>query len=65
MNFISLNETSNLEETVKNKSIANPCCLQGAISFRTTINGKTAMHKVKTFRQKWGEESQRLRRHVN
>jgi len=48
MNFIPLKGTSNLEATVKNMSIANPCCLQGALFFRTTINGKTAMHKVKT-----------------
>jgi hypothetical protein len=48
MNFVSLKGTSNLEVRVKNMSIANPCCLQGAIFFRTTINGKTALHKVKT-----------------
>jgi hypothetical protein len=48
INFISLKGTSKLEVTVKNMSIATPCCLQGAIFFRTTINGKTATHKVKT-----------------
>jgi len=35
-------------------SIANPCCLQGPLFFRTTINGKTARHKVKTLWEKLG-----------
>jgi len=48
INFISLKGISKLEVTVKNMNIETPCCLQGAIFFRTTINGKTAMHKVKT-----------------